>query len=65
MKPNLTVQMIVKNEDQWIWYAIASVIDYASKLIIFDTGSRDKTVEIIKSFKSSKIIFKQKGDVLQ
>lgn len=63
MNTSLTVQMIVKNEDQWVWYAIASVIDYAESVIIYDTGSRDRTVEIIKSFPQSKIIFEEKGAV--
>ncbi len=60
---SFTVHTIVKNEDQWIWYAIASVINYASKLIIYDTGSYDKTVEIIKTFPQTKIIFEEKGEV--
>lgn len=58
-----TVHMIVKDEDQWIWYAIASVIDKAKELLIYDTGSQDKTVGLIKSFKSQKIIFTEKGPV--
>lgn len=60
---NLTVHCVVKNEQKWIWYAICSVLDIADKILIFDTGSTDKTVEIIKSIKSKKIIFEQKGEV--
>ena len=55
--------MIVKNEEQWVWYAINSVINHLHKLIIFDTGSIDKTVSIIKSINSKKIIFTQKSKV--
>lgn len=55
--------MIVKNEDRFIWYAISSVLPYVDKFLIFDTGSTDKTVEIIKLFHDKKIIFKQKGKV--
>lgn len=51
--------MIVKNEDIFIWYAITAVLPYVDKIIIFDTGSTDKTVEIIRSIKSRKICFKQ------
>lgn len=54
-----TAHMIVKNEDVFVWYAINSVLPYVDKIIIFDTGSSDKTVEIIKSIKSRKICFKQ------
>ena len=60
---NVTVHVIVKNEDQWIWYAIASVIDHVDRLIIYDTGSTDKTMDIIKSFDSKKIYFEEKGNV--
>lgn len=62
-KPSITGHMIVKNEQAWIKYAILSVINHLNKLIIFDTGSTDKTIEIIKSIKSPKIKFEQKGEV--
>jgi hypothetical protein len=60
-KTEITGHMLVKNEDRFIWYAISSVIEYLDQLIIFDTGSTDKTIEIIKSFKNSKIKFYSKG----
>lgn len=53
--------MIVKDEDKWIWYAINSVLPHVDSFLIFDTGSQDKTVEIIKSIKNPKIIFEEKG----
>lgn len=58
---NLTVHMIVYNEENWIYYAINSILPYAEKLIIFDTGSTDKTVATIKLCKSPKIVFEEKG----
>lgn len=58
MKNNqLTVHMMVKNEDQFVWYAISSVLPYADRLLIVDTGSTDATKNIIKSFNSKKIEF--------
>lgn len=51
--------MMVKNEDIFVWYAINSVLPYVDKMIIFDTGSTDKTVDIIMSIKNHKICFKQ------
>lgn len=57
----LTVHMVVKNEDRFIWYALNSVLPYAYKIIIFDTGSTDKTIEIIKSFKDERIRFQSKA----
>lgn len=53
----LTVHMIVKNDDRFVWYAIMSVIDFADKLLITDTGSEDSTANIISSIKSDKISF--------
>ncbi len=60
-KVTVTAQMIVANEDQFLGFAISSVLPFVDQLIIFDTGSTDKTVEIIKSFSSPKIIFEEKG----
>lgn len=59
---------MVKNEANWVWYAIMSIIDFVDELIIFDTGSTDNTVEIIKSVVDNdkyreKIIFEEKGEV--
>lgn len=55
-KDNLTVHMVVKNEDKFIYYSISSVLNFARKIMICDTGSTDHTEKIIKSFKNNKII---------
>ena len=60
---DLTIHCVVRNEEKWVWYAINSVKDIAKNVIIFDTGSTDKTVDIIKTIKSKKIHFEQKGKV--
>lgn len=60
---DFSIHMIVKNEDQWIWYALASVIEHAAQLFVYDTGSVDKTVEIIKIFPRNKLTFAEKGSV--
>ena len=51
--------MVVKNEDQWIWYAIHSVLPYVDTFLLYDTGSTDNTKKIIDSIKSKKIIHEQ------
>lgn len=63
MNTSITAHMIVKNEDQFIWYAICSVLPNVKKFIIYDTGSTDKTVSIIKTINSPKIVFKQLGSI--
>lgn len=57
---------IVNNEENFIWFAVMSVIDYVDKVLIYDTGSTDKTVEIIKEIskiKGDKVDFKEAGSV--
>lgn len=57
---------IVNNEENFIWFSIMSVIDYVDKILIYDTGSIDKTVEIIKEIqklKGDKVYFEQFSDV--
>ncbi len=60
------VNTIVHNEENFIWFAIMSVVDFVNKVLIYDTGSTDKTVEIIKEIqkiKKDKIIFREFGPV--
>ncbi len=66
MKENsqlLTAHIIVKNEEQWVWYAIQSVLPYVDRLLILDTGSTDDTIKIIKTIKNKKISFDEVGAV--
>jgi glycosyltransferase involved in cell wall biosynthesis len=59
----LTAHCLIRNEERWIWYAINSVIKYVDQVVVFDTGSTDNTVKIIKSIKNPKIVFEEKGIV--
>ncbi|EKE06856.1 MAG: hypothetical protein ACD_18C00254G0001 [uncultured bacterium] len=64
MKKTITAHCIVKNEENFIFYAIKSVVDFVDKIIVFDTGSEDKTVEIIEKLLKEypeKIVFEEKG----
>lgn len=49
--------MVVKNEDQWIYFAIQSILPYVDQILLTDTGSTDNTIEIIKNISSPKIRF--------
>ena len=62
-KISITGHMIVKNEDQFAGFALRSVLPYLDKIFVYDTGSTDKTVEIIKKISSPKIVFEEKGIV--
>jgi hypothetical protein len=55
----ITAHMIVKNEENFVWYAIRSVIDFVDEIIVWDQESSDKTIELIKTIESPKIYFKK------
>ncbi len=48
--PTISVCMMVKNEEKRLPTALASVKDWVDEIIVVDTGSTDKTVEIAESF---------------
>jgi len=47
--------MMVKNEDIFVKTAITNILPFVSEIIVFDTGSTDRTIDEIKSIKSKKI----------
>ncbi|MGR3294280.1 MAG: tetratricopeptide repeat-containing glycosyltransferase family 2 protein [Candidatus Scalindua sp.] len=48
--PTLSLCMIVKDEEKFLPMCLDSVKDYVDEIIIVDTGSTDKTVEIAHSY---------------
>lgn len=44
----ITAHVLVKNEARFIWYSVMSVIKYVDRVMIWDTGSSDGTLEIIE-----------------
>lgn len=49
-KPTIGLLMMVKNESKRIHVTLNSVVGFVDALIIYDTGSTDNTIEIIKEF---------------
>lgn len=49
-EPKIALGMIVKDEEKVIMKTLRSVIDAVDVLYIFDTGSTDNTLELIKNF---------------
>jgi glycosyltransferase involved in cell wall biosynthesis len=65
---SIWVHSLVKNEERYIWFSVMSVINYVDKVMIWDTGSTDRTVEIIKKIQKTKegkqkILFREVGEV--
>ena len=52
---SLSVCIITLNEGKVIDRAIKSVIDIADEIVIVDSGSTDNTLDIVRSFKKTKI----------
>jgi len=50
MKNKVSLCMIVKNEETYLPRCLNSIKDIVDEIIIVDTGSTDKTVDIAKSF---------------
>lgn len=62
----ITAHCIVKNEENFVGYAIRSVVDFVDRVLVYDTGSTDKTVAIIAGLAKEypdKISFEEKGPV--
>lgn len=55
----LSVAMVACNEEANIARTLASVIDAASEIILIDNGSRDRTLEIARSFGAKVRIFEE------
>lgn len=61
---SLTAHCLVKNEEVFIRQVIESVINFVDSVLVFDTGSSDNTVAIVRELQNkypTKIVFELKG----
>jgi len=49
-RPTLSVCMIVKNEEKHLGRCLESIKDIADEIVIIDTGSTDRSIEIARSY---------------
>ena len=54
-KPGLSAFVRLANEDEWVGYAIKSILPWVDEVICGLQLSTDKTEDILKSFHSPKI----------
>lgn len=57
-QPDLSICMIVKNEEQHLQWCLESIKHIADEIIIVDTGSDDNTVSVAQSF-GAHVIYSQ------
>lgn len=53
------VNTIVHNEENFVWFALMSIVDYVDKILVWDSGSTDKTVDVIQE------VIKEKGQKVE
>jgi glycosyltransferase involved in cell wall biosynthesis len=58
----ISVCLIVKNEENYLADCLASVKDWVNEIVVVDTGSIDKTVEIAKDYGAKVSNFEWIGD---
>ncbi len=54
-KPGITVHCRVRNEEKFVQEALLSVLPLAEKILVYDTGSTDGTLDKIRAIQSDKI----------
>lgn len=62
IRPTISLCMIVKNEEQLIGQCLRSVKGVVDEILVVDTGSTDRTVEIARRFGSVVIDYKWNGN---
>ncbi len=55
MRPDLSACLIVKNEEHWISGCLESLRRVADEIVVADTGSTDRTVELVEPFPAKRI----------
>ena len=58
---------MVKNEARFIWYSVMSVLPSVDRMLIWDTGSTDGTLDVIRKIRDTKygekVVFREFGEV--
>jgi len=57
---DITVHCLVRNEERFVRAALSSVLPLARRVLVYDTGSTDATLDVVTSLASDKIELVQK-----
>jgi len=60
---SIVAHCLLKNEEKWLWYSVTSVIDNIDRVLLWDTGSTDGSIEIVKELIKKypeKVVFKSR-----
>lgn len=68
MNKSITAHCLVKNEARFIWFSVMSVVNHVDKVLLWDTGSTDGTLEVIGEIMKTeigrrKVDFREVGNV--
>ncbi len=61
---SISAQVLVENEENFVWFSVMSVIDFVDEVILYDAGSVDMTSTILTEIKKrypQKVIYKTVG----
>lgn len=56
MRPTVSANYIVKNEEEYLPFSIRSIYDAVDEIIVVDNGSTDRTVEIAAGFPKVRLL---------
>ena len=59
----MTAQLMVKNEEYWVGPVLSSLLECFEKVLVADCGSKDRTLEIIKSLQRPGMEIMKKGEL--
>ncbi|WKZ25969.1 MAG: glycosyltransferase [bacterium] len=62
----ISAHTLFKNEERWLWFSVTSVVDYVDKLLLWDTGSTDRSWDVAMTIKEKygkKIDLRRYGEV--
>lgn len=56
----ITVHLMIQNEEFWIGHILTVHTRYTPQILVFDTGSTDSTIEIVRHFSNATLVEKGK-----